>query len=359
MAILLLFGAGCKKVEVGPPVSSDPIFGLKGSLDGQNFDWQAGNDERYMLAFFDGDSTKTPRFVADLGRQETAVENDFPKIVIEFFGEGSTQNWPIALNAREVLFAQKRLILNKKRVLSLQNSSAGKAPISAFWTIGGQSSSLFEPVFEFSDTAFSGQIELQTTDAEGRTTRQSRFLDLEKDEEWSVRLSKIQAEIFADLSAPDSIGTLIWHNGSTDTAILIDTLQSQNSVAATFSNGKKATAEMALDQLDPFGPNFAAADFSWETFIRSDSVLVGGGFEALRVLVKYFDDSGREFRSDLAVQSSSKFFEILAVEDFERNEAGILTKKIRVKFDCVLADEKGATMRMSAVEGTVAVGVPD
>lgn len=52
--------------------------------------------------------------------------------------------------------------------------------------------------------------------------------------------------------------------------------------------------------------------------------------------VKWREPGGKWYSSDRGVQTNDDYFEIISIEDFERNENGEKTKKIKVKVKCTL-----------------------
>lgn len=54
------------------------------------------------------------------------------------------------------------------------------------------------------------------------------------------------------------------------------------------------------------------------------------------VLVSYTDANGKTFSSFVNAQTNNSTFKVVSVEDFDANEHGEKTKKIRVKFTCTL-----------------------
>ncbi len=58
-----------------------------------------------------------------------------------------------------------------------------------------------------------------------------------------------------------------------------------------------------------------------------------------KVIIKYTDAGGLEYTSDVYTQNQSSKFEVLSVSDFEPNERGEATKKMKVRFSVTLYNE--------------------
>lgn len=76
---------------------------------------------------------------------------------------------------------------------------------------------------------------------------------------------------------------------------------------------------------------------SCATNIKIKSILPSVIKYGLReVLVSFTDANGKVFSSFINAQANSSSFKVIAVEDFDANEHGERTKKIRVNFNCTL-----------------------
>ena len=72
------------------------------------------------------------------------------------------------------------------------------------------------------------------------------------------------------------------------------------------------------------------------------------------VKVTYIDANGVEFVSDEKLQPSYGKFDIVSIEDFENNERGEATKKLTVKFNCMVYNGN-QSLKIENAEATISV----
>jgi hypothetical protein len=70
--------------------------------------------------------------------------------------------------------------------------------------------------------------------------------------------------------------------------------------------------------------------------------------------IKWRDEQGREYHSSKVDQPSDSFFEVIKVEEFERNENNEPTKKLTVTFNCVVSD---GTRNIKIQDATAVISV--
>ncbi len=75
------------------------------------------------------------------------------------------------------------------------------------------------------------------------------------------------------------------------------------------------------------------------------------------IFVSWTDQHGNTFYSDKTSQIQSSYFEVTKVEDYGLNENGQKTKKVHVRFSCVLSDGKH-TIPVENAEAVICVAIP-
>jgi PKD repeat protein len=72
------------------------------------------------------------------------------------------------------------------------------------------------------------------------------------------------------------------------------------------------------------------------------------------IVITWSDALGNVYTSDNAAQPASSYFQIVSVEDFDKNENGQTTKKLRVKFSCTVYNGINSIVLNNA-EATIAM----
>ncbi len=100
----------------------------------------------------------------------------------------------------------------------------------------------------------------------------------------------------------------------------------------------------AIDN-NPLGSDTAIANFNAITagfpacaanFKAITITPVVNPFRFSNIVIKWIDAQGNEYTSDNSNQPTSSYFQILSTEDYQNNESGQKTKKLHIKFKCVV-----------------------
>lgn len=366
--ILLLFASlwvlnSCNKVEL--PTEGTPVFSLSGRLDNQSFDWQAGVNERYMLADFDALPVGKLIYTADLGQLNSQTSNSPEQFVIKFVQSEpafSPTNVNSTIRTGEFEFATATDSGNS--IINVLEYTTDKRGIDPFLlSIKTDSASFNDLYYEGTllglGNDYIGSLTISMIDSFDRVSTQRLYVNLPEKIISGVYLKvdgyTLTAHVFgATASGFDWIGVQ-----SVDSTATIDSVFQQTAgVVAILTNGQIVTNNMDFG-IDFNNPCNIRLNLNQTTIIDSTGIPVPN-YENGRVIVQYIDKSGQVFSSDFAKQSSDSFFNINSVEEYEINENRIPTKKLDVDFNCTLMNEtRTVVKKLSNVKGVIAIGYPE
>lgn len=150
-----------------------------------------------------------------------------------------------------------------------------------------------------------------------------------------------------------------WSTGSRDSVIMIDAsvVNTAKKISVKVIDRRNCLSESTLG----FSPGTANDHYCETAFSYSTNPLSPASQHHLgRVFIEYRDDQGNLFRSNGYRQPRESSFEILEVSDFEENERGQKTKKIRARISCLLGsrDKPEEEIKLSGL-CVFAVAYPD
>jgi len=143
--------------------------------------------------------------------------------------------------------------------------------------------------------------------------------------------------------------SLFWNTGDTSEMFFTDFLSSSYSIIVGDSFGNFTQAR--LQQLSPNDLPVQTAGFTYSV----QPIVVQGPLG--EIIIEWVDAQGRIWRSDRVQQPVGAVFEVLESDDYEQNERGQNTRKMKVLFDCILFDEQGNSLPFSGT-GVIAVAHP-
>ena len=151
-------------------------------------------------------------------------------------------------------------------------------------------------------------------------------------------------------TAGASYDTLVWNTFATDSILYQDSLLSFYSVLLIDNNSNPAVASLAgLTPNETFPVH--TADFTYSV----DTVFIS--LPPGEVAIQWIDAEGRVWRSDRGIQEPTAYFVVAESTPYEKNEKGQNTRKMQVSFSCLLYDENGEARTFSG-SGVIAVAHP-
>jgi hypothetical protein len=127
-----------------------------------------------------------------------------------------------------------------------------------------------------------------------------------------------------------------WSNGSQDSVISVDAISTSNTkflrVKVIDSDQCQSEATIGLGTTSGID-RFCETNFSYSR----TALMAGDQLHFGKVLVEYTDHAGIVYRSNGYRQPTEASFKIVEVTDFEKNDRGQKTKKIKCEIKCLLS----------------------
>jgi hypothetical protein len=338
--------AACKKVEVNPDMVTTPVFVQDFLVDSLTYRLYGGQDSViYMFSSILEDDYQTR--VSALAA-ETCPEADCPgSLRFEF------RNYAFIDSSVSIRFIGTTYQDLERTRLDLETSSKFVQILldDAFVYEGPPQDSGFVIDLQAKPATFSAILQGDSFGEESRFT--TTIYPGNQDAPLIYPFVNIVA-------TKDSLGylltaktsglsgqTYIWNTGSTSETALAD---STLTYTVTVTSMQGFTASASVKGLNPgYIPNETDI-FSYTS--KTLPPAVGS------VSIVWTDEAGVQWRSDLSQQPSDASFYILEEEPYLNNEKGQKTRKIRVKYDCVVFADLPVPSKRIRGEGTLAIVVP-
>ena len=387
---LLLSVVACKKTELPPTVAEDPVFSVNATLGGMALDWLAGDDDYYLFTEYDKDQygvfSFTGRFEKLANCQSDCQESLEFEIRDFQVTTGNSTDIGQALAPGTYEYVQPdsggNVVLEGYEV-QFENRSQSNIDLSYHWEFGdGETSNEAVPEKHFyplsgGNIAVPVRLTIQDSVNTGACIQFAEKL---------VHLDTIdnqgpECQLTYTINPPDSAMmitvcasmtgvppfTYIWDNDTTTTAM--------SSCSPPFWVNGPMPLDLFIFGIDAAGclavqnialltnpintiPTYCSADFGYEVSARYSDPEGGDSLHLSRVLIRYTDQDGQVYRSDLGQQSTGNSFEILESTDYLENENGEKTRQLKVRFSGTLYAESGASIRLENGQGVIAVAYP-
>lgn len=354
LAIALCWTA-CKKAEpLPPPVSEDPVFRVTYNQDSTvSQTVTAGQNAVYLFTDFEENDLI---LCSGSFSKEDCPDGDCPGSLTFIFKSLKTDDFQPNTVFHLGSFVFENILGGSPDTTFLTTFSV--LPNSGYnsfsWNIDSASAGGGASIQqEFQDNA-PKIVRLTAQKASGLTSTVFRTVSLTNPGASFPSVS-IEAEgdsAFYQLTAVVTgppVASLLWSTGDTIEMFSPNFLDSAYSVIVGDFFGN--FTEARLQQLSPNDIPVQTAGFTYSV----QPIIVQD--QPGEIIIQWVDAQGRIWRSDREQQPVGTFFEVLESEDYEQNERGQDTRKMKVLFDCILYDEQGNSLPFTGT-GVIAVAHP-
>lgn len=346
LPVLLLFAVSCKKKEYPKDeVVNDPVFYFRGNINNNFLSFDAGEENFYMFSSSAQDNNGVYNFMGALRRTDCPdCGNAFMIQINDVLSRGSGQGTDInaALKPGTYPFFTDGNIDWRVEFKSTFNKTAA----SYLWDFGdGQTSTLQSPEHIY---ARSGTYEVSLRIEAPAPNSCVSFV--------KNRIQVGSNAFYTSFSAtnngsnnvgfvPNIIGgsgpyQLFWSFGDGATS-------SQTSPSHSYKN--KGSYPVSLHVRDVLGnvctynynyvtQNDISSCASNMTVSKMETADPNAELGLGAVFVKWQEPGGKIYTSQSVDQDTSSYFRIISVEDFEKNENGRNTKKLKIRLKCTVYD---------------------
>jgi PKD repeat protein len=333
LAPVLLFS--CRKKDFPETVSpTESNFYFNGTIDGNPISLKAGISKYYMYSSHTLNANNLYSFIADLKPEGCNNCNNSLQITINDF-KYSTLHQGIKIDSS--LAPKFYPILGAPYYAVQFKSSFNHQAGSYLWDFGDNTTSRQANPLHIYNTVGNYKVSLRINSTNGC---QQYITNIEKIEYQTVNpnisaVSHSTNTFRFKASLSDSLAyTYFWDFGDGDISNLSNPLHTYATsgtypVKLRIINTQMDTLYARYNIATQTSPMPCLTNYSIESITQvSNSVPVSN------IIINWTDENGDVYTSDSALQPSTSNFKIVSVEDYEANEKGEKTKKIKVKFNC-------------------------
>jgi PKD repeat protein len=352
IGILFIFNMGCKK-EIQVPDEEIPVFYFNGNINATPVNLQAGVNNYYMYSFFKQDSSNG--LYAFFGNiKQVNCTNCTNHITFKIYDSklsaiGGASHIDSTLTQGKYIYYGDTTLSAKRTIVFEANSSLGDTVQSYSWDFGdGTTSTLQNPTKEYSTGTYSVCLKIVYKDGcEGNNCNNIIVGSSNTDECNAVILDTALA------------GNAVVFNGITKTVNPVSYTWDFND-SASGSNNSSTLKHVVHDftapgiykiylQISTTGcstvvskyistPNYTNGCFTNYTF----TILPSNQLPFSKITIYWTDATGKMYSSMNVDQPADSYFEILSLDDYNLNENKQRTKKIHVRFKCLVSDGKSS-----------------
>ena len=331
----------CKKKEF-PESSSEnlPIFNCSMLVNGVAQSYTAGINNYYNYTSFFQDSNNVYGFIGNL-KQSNCVScpNSIQIQINDYKISGS--NTSVNIDSALYIGNYPYLYTSNTKSYTVQfQSFYNKTASSYLWNFGdGSTSSQPNPIHTFSQGKYNTCLTVNGTNACVSTICSYQKLNFSSSYcTASILDSNLSANIKLFKSSTFGVAPFdyLWNFGDGGTSTLSNPthtylIQGSYPVTLRVIDANSDTAIANYNTITQNDISSCAANYKVSS-INLSSASIG----LSSIVVTWVDSVGDTYRSNTISQPVTSKFEIVSVEDYERNENNELTKKMHVKFSCVL-----------------------
>lgn len=355
LSLVLL--SGCKEKNNPEGETGSPVFSVSGTANGIPVTFSAGVNDYYMSTSYSRDSLDIYVFKGLLSRRDCSRCG--PSLSISF--RNYTHSYPF--NKDSALFAGTREFVSQLNpvetyyLLRCYSSFSGTKTPAISWDFGNSRYSTDpNPVVNFPTSGI-----------------------------YNITCSAIYPGCYSELNQPIFL-TPTRVGKSTDFSVnypdthivLLNSIPVSNTASVTWDFGDGQTGlgtiikhtystpgmykvcmqyVLGLDTMQ-LCKNVNTLDFNrCKVNYRFTSELITDSLHFNDVLVEWRDDKGILYSSGAVHQPQSSLFKILEVSDYQLNEKGEKTRKLKVMFTCLVSDGLN-TVQLTDINATIAVAYP-
>lgn len=361
--LLILIAAcafSCKKEHASATTAETPVFYFKGLVNGISYDLEAGMNDYYMYASLDHTDTSYYRFHGKLMRTSSPYQNI--EIIINDYKNSSNSS---AVNPDSSLKSGFYKYISNGLDTAYQVQFNGYYSFgsvqSYYWDFGdGNSSSQANPIHVYNASGiYNVCLTINGTNGCNNTLCKTIDLSSYHNSQYKVTIASYISNDTAWFTATPSfsaVSTYTWDYG--DSSYFVSTASTQH----VYPQNKTYTLSVfVMDSITqniykgtyeaPIGSNHCAVNFTYS----SSLTLISSGLMS-KIIINWMDATGTLYSSNtIHGQPSSSYFQILSEEAYKNNANGQPTRKLHVRFKCVLYDSSGNSIPMQSDDSIIAV----
>lgn len=375
LSALLMIGIilipGCKKKTLPPDQINDPVFFMDMGINGVHKTFTAGLNSYYMFSDYEMDSSGLYFFSGKFKRQDCNDCDEELTIIITDDTVRSPSGVSVDIRNSVLVgpyqYAMNRINQGNGQFVRFWSQMKGGGPFTFNWNFGDESGSSFpNPIHYFSTKGpYPFPVTLNTEDQFGCKGLAYNLIDLR------MALNNCRADFTYQHIAPNQLRVdadsvtlpgiqYFWDNP--DSVIVTG----GRSAILTFpANGVQMVCLRVTDgdcietrcKNIPIPANLTdcVTNFNYEILNDLNQLIFS------KAIVEWKDINGKLYSSNAVVeQPQSSYFEILEISDYDNNENGDATVKLKISMNCVLYNINNPSdqLVLENAKGEIAIAYP-
>lgn len=334
---IVVFLFSCRKKEYPESVVvNSPVFLFTGNIDGRQVTYVAGDNGYYMSGSFTQNSNKVYEFTS--GFMHSACQGCGETLKIKFTDRKvSSVGAPVQIDS--VLSFSNNFTFLSGPSYSVQFSSAFNKPVLSYlWDFGdGTTSALANPTHTYTQQG-KYNVSLKMTSVNGCVSviHSTQKIGYSNSPLVNIGVSSVSGNTvsFNAQVTGNSPFQYYWQFGDGTSSALPSPIHTYPvsgayPVKLRVIDAVGDTSYASYNAVTQFDASSCAANYT----IGAPAQLVAP-LNLSACVIEWTDASGQKFSSDDWQQPSGSKFKIISVEDFQNNENGDRTKKVKVQFTC-------------------------
>ena len=352
--------AACNEVDVPePPVQAAPVFSMQLDVDGSSTDLAAGRDNYFMYTNYEVGQDDVLRLVGILRPKDCRdiCERSFRFILTDIAPYAPGRFQVDRILKRGMLPFQWDVDPNQIRV-HLQDKSTVTPSLDLIRTWEYENNISHDSSIVFTTKKEDLPRVCLTLDMANDDWQSSfcRVIQPGKNSNCKVMINFRIEDRTVVLSVRGDIdmSRIQWSNGSTEPSIKV-----KYEVGAFYSVQLNDSESCDIQLGLRFGNRMINGVFHSFFTAESASVRAQPEMSLGSVRIDYKDLRGELYSTKFFKQPSDSFFEIASVSDFNETGDGKKTKKLGIRFSCLIYNELGDRIKLNNGRGHIAVAYPD
>ncbi len=357
---VLLSIQACVEADLPLPANGDPVFFVNGTLDDEPYQLTAGLDDRLLEPAFIYDAEEVLEYKAKFVHQASNMV--YPdQLVFTLRSSVSGSNNPaVDIDLSPGLYNFYRVLLPDTTIQQFIFQSTvenGFPPFEYLWEFGnGIISTKANPEIVMDTNAPFSDVKLQVWDVFGKhASYKSNFLPDAIPLRANFYTSPAITDVVVNLDVSGGVPpyehnwNVTNNNASVFTMPAVSVLL--DSICLSVVDDDNNTVEVCKMLADPSSGTLFSAIFDYEKKVTP----VDDQLSA--ITIELTDGSGKLYSTAFGEQPGTAFLEILENEPYDNYTDGHKTRRLKVRYSCVLFSEDGESKAFSG-EGYIGVAYP-
>ena len=379
LIIILCSIGACKKEQIPPAQIGEVVFIAEIEVDGAVKQIEAGNDNWYMFSSFQMDSDGLHHFVGEFAKDANCIEdcNEYLKISISDIEPRENVQITDVFFPSEISYLERERDTTQYLIRFINNSQSTSALFDNEWDFNIPSLGLSDatnPEIIVDETALPFKTKLRVSSSDGCESIQEQEVKSNVNDSCTVNftvdplmIDQIENEVVFKISKyPASfINNMIWRIDGRRTPfhsfilsnVLYVILPKVNNADYCVNSEVNPVCTSTSCRILRAPENELP---SFDCVSKFDYVIEKLEQEIFsRVSIEYRDEVGIIYSSKKSVIDPDDMFEIINVQNYDRNVLGQATVKVDVRFNTKLIAENGENIQFDNGFATIAFAYPE